>query len=132
VKKIFAFVFIFLLSLGYSFSAVANNETGQIKICRHPRITEMMDGKQVNIPAGGMYSGVCDKHGENCRALEIKTNHGAALGRSKSSCVVLDATLIKGDGKPVKAGQELVTEFVIPGFTPKVIVVKGFGNPFSR
>lgn len=128
MKKAIVCGFVCVLLAGNFMIAAADGEIGQIKVCRRPRIIEAMDGKPVNIPADGTYTGANKKHGDDYRyrSIVIKPNQGATLGRSKSACVVLDATLIEGDGKPVEVGEELVAQFSIPGFTESAKVVKTF------
>lgn len=98
--------------------AGAMADSGKLKICRTPRFTEMMDGKTVAIPAG-TYTGACDKNGDNCRDIVI-TAGAAKLGPSKSACVTVKAELTQGDGKPIKAGEALLPQWNLTGFSPTI------------
>lgn len=104
--------------------AGAMAESGKLKICRTPRFTEMMDGKTVAIPAG-TYTGACDKNGGNCRDIVIAAG-AAKLGPSKSACVTINAELTQSDGKPIKAGEAIVPQWSITGFSPTIKAASTF------
>jgi regulator of extracellular matrix RemA (YlzA/DUF370 family) len=134
MRKISLKLLIFgLIYLGHSGVVFAADELienkGQIKICRYPGIIGSKDGKLVNLPADGTYTGAPLKRKgdwDNGRSIVIRQDNDATLGRSKNACVVVDATLIEEDGKPVEVGQRLVAQFSIEGFTEFVTVVKPF------
>lgn len=109
--------------------------TGEIRICRTPRIQELMDGKRVllrstaepgSANSWGAYTGACDSQGEHCRNITIVAKHDITLGPLKSSCAKVAAELMQTDGKPVLVGTHLLPEWSIPGFTPDITVTKAF------
>ena len=134
MNKTFVILLTFgLIYIGYAGAVVADDEIfevkGQIKVCRRPDITESKDGKQVNLSADGTYTGAAVKIGGDWtsgRSIVIKPDSAAVLGRKKSDCAIIDATLIQEDGKPVEKGQSLAAQFSIAGFTELATVVKTF------
>ena len=109
--------------------------TGEIRVCRTPRIQELMDGKRVllrstaepgSANSWGSYTGACDSLGEHCRNIVVVAKHDVTLGPSKSSCAKVEAELAQSDSKPVTVGQRLVLQWSIPGFTPTITVTKAF------
>ena len=84
-----------------------------------------MDGKAIDLPDGGDYTGACNSHGEKCRDIQIKAR-GGKLVAAKKSCVILDATLTTADDKPLKTGDVLFPQWSISGFTPSIRVARDF------
>ena len=97
---------------------------GKLKICRHPGVTGLMDGKKVQIPAD-TYTGTCDKYGDHCRDIQI-LGEAATIGPSKGACVTVSAKLIHSDGMPIKKGEKLAEQWSIPGFAPTIRAATDF------
>jgi hypothetical protein len=123
-KEIFIAV-AFLAVSGSAFpEEVPPHQEGKITICRMHGITELMDGKRVEIPAD-TYTGACDRNGEHCRNIRLK-GEKATLGPSKSSCVTVNAEMLETDGKPIKKGEHLLEQWSVPGFTPSIRAATDF------
>ncbi|WP_199030331.1 hypothetical protein [Ralstonia sp. ASV6] len=90
-------------------SAAAQAEAGKIKLCRIPTISSLSDGKVVTFPPLN-YVGDCDKNGDNCRTITVSAE-GGTVGKEKKACAVLNATVTKSDGQPIKAGTLLRPSF---------------------
>lgn len=97
---------------------------GTIKVCRRPGVASLKDHKPVMIPAG-TYTGACNSMGERCRNIVVTTTSSAVLS-AQQSCVTIDATLTQADGKPLKAGETLVSQWNITGFEPAITVATAF------
>jgi hypothetical protein len=89
--------------------AWAAGEKGKIKVCRNPPIVSLSDGKEIKFPPL-RYVGAADNNGTTERTLEIHAD-GGSIGKGKTACAVLNAELVSGDGKPVKAGLRLVPAY---------------------
>lgn len=95
---------------------------GSIKICKFGN--GLYDHKAVKIPAG-TYTGACDAMGEHCRNLVITTTSSAVLAADQR-CVTVSADLTQGDGKPVKVGESLVSQWSVTGLEVVAKVVAAF------
>lgn len=96
---------------------------GKIKICRQFHGTT--DHQAVTLPANADYTAACNPVKEHCRNIVITVTSSAVLGAAQS-CLILPAILSQSDGKPVKAGETLVTQWSITGFEPSVTVTETF------
>lgn len=105
---------------------------GQIKVCRRPGVTGAADHKPVKIEVSvpstftWTYTGTCDSVGDNCRDIVVAVTAAGEVGTGQGQCAVLPAVLVKGDGKPLKAGQYLLPQWTVPGFEPVVTVTETF------
>lgn len=99
---------------------------GQIKLCRIPGIPGADNRETVYVPGDGSYGGACDGNGENCRDIVVKPTASAHLKPGAGSCVVLDAVLVHGDGRPLAAGDQLIPQWDTGTLESKVTVTKTF------
>lgn len=113
-----------LLTLGTT--AAMADPTGAIKICRRAGIVGLMDGKEVPIPAGSSFTGSCDKDGDHCRSIVIKTSEPTTMSSDKDLCSIVNAKLVQSDGHPIKLGEPLLAQWSITGFEPEITVAKLF------
>ncbi|WP_407058827.1 hypothetical protein ACJBUE_12645 [Ralstonia syzygii subsp. celebesensis] len=98
-----------LCAVALASSCAAYADAGKIKVCRNPPIVNMADGKAVKFPPLN-YVGACDKNGDNCRPITVSAE-GGAVGKERSACAVLSATISQSDGKPLKAGTRLLPSY---------------------
>lgn len=103
-------------------SGIAHAESGKIKICRHPGLTEMLDRQSIPIPAGSSFT----TSGPTSEFV-VTTTQDVTVGQ-KPGCAVAPAEITENQGhlRVTKKSGRLVAQFAITGASIEAVVVEDF------